>query len=59
MVAVMKYVEAAVSWASSSATPEKQVSKRRPNQKVVALHDLSPVERAELADRLEAELARL
>ena len=58
MVAVMlKYVEAAVSWASS--TPKKSTSRRRPNQKVVALKDLSPVERAELADRLEAELARL
>lgn len=33
--------------------------RRRPNQQVVAVSDLSPEEREELARLLEAELARL
>ena len=40
-------------------TIQAGTSQRRPNQKVVALKDLSPVDRAELADRLEAEFAAM
>ena len=48
--------EAAVSW-DFSTTPKRRTSQRRPNQKVVAMENLSPNDRAELADRLEAEFA--
>lgn len=59
MVAVMmKYLERTFS-RGFQPTAKQTVTQGRPYQRVVALSDLSPVDRAELADRLEAEFARL
>jgi hypothetical protein len=44
---------------ASKAAPKAQSVGRRPNQKVGSFTNLSEQERHELADMLEAELARL
>ncbi len=44
---------------ASKATPNAQSVGRRPNQKVGSFTNMSEQDRHELADMLEAELARL
>lgn len=44
---------------ASKATPKAQSAGRRPNQKVGSFTNMSEQDRHELADMLEAELARL
>ena len=44
---------------AAEAAPQDQSVKRRPNQKVGSFTNMSEQERRELADMLEAELARL
>ena len=46
-------------FAPASRAVEEEPCKTRPNQQVIAVSELTPAERNELADLLEAEVARL